>query len=303
MTIAFIHAHKSFLPGLGAYLRFFAARGIKTEVCFPHQAKLIQADLEWHFMGSQIRKNPQALTIHEYGSASTPPLRRVKDRLKKLINCRPDFRIFDSAYAQQQFGFSDQVPSAIRQSGLFADALSTAFEAMEKKYDFIYVGTVAPERRMSALFTLFRSGRLRNQSLLILSQNYAYWQAKCRDSANIHFQGPVPWDQVYSYVRKARYAINFVPDIPPFSHQPSSKFLDYVACRVPVITTDYAWVREFQGSYGGRFYYLTPDLRNWDWESVLRYDFAFPDLKEWTWENQITRSGILEFLRSKGLEA
>jgi hypothetical protein len=300
MTIAFIHSHKSFLPGLGAYLRFFGARGITTKICYPQQAGASQADVEWHFMGAQLSRNPRVLTVHEYASASTPPLRQLKDQLKKRINCRPDYRIFDSEYARDQFGFSDRVPCGIRKSGVLAGSVLSPIDPVEKNVDFIYVGTVARERQLKALFTPFKTGRLQNKSLLVLSRNYGYWQSKCRGCANIYFQGPVAWDQVYKYISQARYAINFVPNTPPFNHQPSSKLLDYAACGVPVVTTDYPWIRQFQAGFGGRFFYLAPDMGNLGWDAVTGFDFAFPDLTTWTWENQISSSGILDFLRSRG---
>jgi glycosyltransferase involved in cell wall biosynthesis len=299
MNIAFIHPHKSFLPGIGAYCQYFSARGIKTEVCFPEHRNQISADVEWYFMGSQIRRNKKALTIHEYASASTPPFEKAKDRLKKMINCKPDYRIFDSEYAQKQFGFLDQIPSGIRQSGVYA----SAWRGQDKPsatYDFIYVGSLEKERRLEKLFSAFSIGDLKNRTLLILSKNYKSLQVKFQDSTNIRFRGPVDPSEVYSAVRQAKYALNFVPNIRPFSEQPSSKLLDYAACEIPVVTTDYPWVRRFQAEFGGRYFFLNPDLSNFRWEPIAAFAYEFPRLDQWTWECQIRNSGILAFLKDHG---
>ena len=90
-----------------------------------------------------------------------------------------------------------------------------------------------------------------------------------------------------------------MPDITPFSKQVSAKFLDYAACGIPVISSDYQWIKEFENSYGGRYFYLLPDLSNLTWEHIKAFSYAAPDLREWTWEKQIEKSGITSFLQKR----
>jgi hypothetical protein len=81
--------------------------------------------------------------------------------------------------------------------------------------------------------------------------------------------------------------------------QTSAKFIDYAACQMPIVTSDYAWVRHFQNNYGGSFFYLQPDLKNFTWENVNGFSYAPPDLSSWTYEKQLINSGVLGFLASK----
>ena len=73
MTIAFVHSHRALLPELDAYKTFFENRGVHTVIIDAADTGKTDAAVEWHFMGTHRKKNPSALTIHEYGSASVPP--------------------------------------------------------------------------------------------------------------------------------------------------------------------------------------------------------------------------------------
>ena len=64
--------------------------------------------------------------------------------------------------------------------------------------------------------------------------------------ANIHFAGPVLHEDVPKYISKAKFAINFMVDEEPFNQQTSTKMIEYAALKIPVVTTDYAWARNFQ---------------------------------------------------------
>jgi glycosyltransferase involved in cell wall biosynthesis len=299
MTIAFVHPYKSFLPGLSAYQLYFTARGIKTAVYMSADTGLINADVEWHFMGRHTKRKKGVLTIHEYASVSIPPLGPVKDRIKKIINCKPDYRIFGNPYAQEQFGFKDGIPSGIRQTGVYQQDVGNKNRDPEKQYDFIYVGSVSRERKLEKLFFLFTKGPLRERTILVLSKDYDQLQDAYRESPNIRFLGPVKMTDVYGYIRRARYAINFSPDLPVYSRQPASKLLDYAACQVPILSSDNPWVRGFETEFGGSFFYLSPDLSNANWELISRFPYRFPDLSTWTWEKQIAHSGVLELLETR----
>ena len=41
------------------------------------------ADVEWYFMGTQVRRRKNAVVIHEYASASVPPFAAFKSVVKK----------------------------------------------------------------------------------------------------------------------------------------------------------------------------------------------------------------------------
>lgn len=298
MTIAFIHNDRAFLPEMEAYVSFFSAYpGITTIVRKQTALPRPPADVEWYFMGTHVRRKKNIIVVHEYASASMPPFAALKNVIKKNINCLPDYRIFYSEYVAGQFNFDDGIPHGLRGHGIRNG--EPVSKKSGKRYDFIYAGSIDARRGVDVLLECFTTGNLKDRTLLVLSKDYAQTAMRFSAHKNIFFKGPVPYREVYSYIDQCRYAINFMPDIKPFNKQVSAKFLDYAACSIPVITSQYEWIREFERAYGGRYFYLQPDLSNFTWECINSFSYAAPDLREWTWEKQIERSGIISFLEKR----
>ena len=93
-----------------------------------------------------------------------------------------------------------------------------------------------------------------------------------------HVTGRVPHGQVPTLLRRARYGLNLVPDQLPYSQQTSTKLIEYCAAGLPVVSTDYDWVRAFEARHGARFAYLpipdmagcvVPDVSTLAWPRVL----------------------------------
>jgi glycosyltransferase involved in cell wall biosynthesis len=298
MTICFIHPHKAFLPEVAAYTGFFSRHGITTQVIKPEAARHTHCDVEWHFMGHHTRRNPRAITIHEYASASVPPFSTLKNTVKKIINARPDYRLFNNHYVLEQFHWRDGVPFGIRQYGI-PSGTAHLLPNQPKQYDFVYVGTLDKSRRPEILLDRFTQGDLAGHSLLVISGNYQHISATYAGARNILFTGPIPYNEMYAHIQQARFGINYMPDVAPYNRQTSYKFIDYAACRLPIVTSDYKWVRDFQQQFGGRYFYLDAALSNLSWKNVTGFDYAPPQLHSWTWEMQLRQSGVLDFLEGK----
>ena len=305
MLIAFVHTGKAFLPGMTAYSDYFSRLGVNTSIVLRKNLKDLRPDVEWHFMGVHSRKTVQgSIVIHEYASASTPPFANLKNKSKRLVNIKPDFRIFLNEYVKQKLGFHDSVPHGYRDLGL-NDKFLTApieFSGVEKKYDFIYAGATTGDAHFRKMLDHF-SQSLKERSLLILSKNYDRLSKLYETKSNIVFAGPVAQSDVPAYISSARFAINSRPNVEPYNRQTSTKLLEYAACKIPVITSNLAWVHQFQQEYGGRYFYLKDDLTNFTWDNINQFDYAFPDVHEFTWDYQIKKSGVLDFLSEKFPEA
>jgi len=297
MTIVFIHGHSSFLPEIEAYRSYFEKIGIGTEVMTKSewQQSARAFDVEWFMMGTDVSKRTSALRIHEYASASTPPLRQIKDGLKRAFNTRPDIRIFQNEYVKTQLGFADDIPYRFRDMGTDTAVLNTD---EEKVYDLIYIGTVRPGGLMNTFISRFRR-QCPGKALLVLGSGYEALAKKYARAANIEFRGPVPRKEVASCLNRSRFALNLVQDWEPFSRQTSTKFLEYLQQRIPVITSDYPWVREFQARHGGAWYYLDKDLSNLNWQAIETFSYGFPPMQYWSWENRIRESGIIDLILEK----
>lgn len=298
MTILFIIGGNALLPEIEAYVSFFSQYpSVITKVAFAKSKHQAPADVEWHFMGMHKQRNNKAVTIHEYASASTPPFATLKNRLKKAFNCLPDYRLFFSEYVKEQFNFRDNIPFGFRGHGIIEHAGIQTDE--NKKYDFIYVGSVDKHRNLSALFNCFATGNMQGKTLLVLSKNFQSIAEGLTLNHNIIFKGPVPYSDVYKYIRQSKFAINFIPDISPYNQQVSAKFIDYAACGARIISTDYSWIRNFQKNNGGKYFFLTSKMENFSWNNINNFQYVRPELKHYTWENQIVKSGVLDFLQNR----
>jgi glycosyltransferase involved in cell wall biosynthesis len=299
MIIAFVHNNKAFLPEMDAYSRFFARHEVQCEVVSKNELGLVHRHIEWWMMGTDLSKPKEGIyKIHEYCSSSVPPWRRWKNKWKSFFNAQPDFRLFLNEYVRKAFDFHDRIPFGYRNMGVPGQWLTAEFSG-EKEYDFVYTGDLSPIRHPERLLNCFSTGALKAHSLLVISTGYEALQALYHDFHNIVFMGPLPYNSMDSYIQKARFGINYMIDIEPFSRQTSTKLLEYAALGLAVVSTRYKWVEQFQQHYGGDFFFLEPDLSNFTWENVNSFVYKQPDLTNWTWERQIRTSGVLEFLQSK----
>ncbi len=299
MRIAFVHSGHSFLPEIKAYKDFFAARNIETVVTDKVSVATVDCNVEWHFMGHHFKRNQSdRILIHEYTSCSVPPLAGWKNMAKKFLNCKPDYRLFLNNWVKNKFGFADDITSGIRDMGV-TEYFFQASESEMKEFDFIYTGDTSAPRKLKRLLDYFTTGNMKQQSFLILSHHYNLLAESLKPYKNIRFAGPVPHKDVPRFLSKARFAINFIPDIEPFNEQTSTKVLEYCAAKIPVISTNYHWVNNFIEQQGASFFLLNDDLSNFTWENVCRFSYQFPDLSGMTWEKQILHSGIVEFLQTK----
>ncbi len=299
MRIVFIHAQTAFLPEIPAYQNYFEALGIETRVCRTGEEQFSGADVYWYFMGLHAKRAPRGIVvIHEYASASTGPFRILKDRLKRRLNARPDFRIYLNAYVRERLGFRDQTPFGFRDMGV-SDRFLKAPKSRVQTFDFVYAGSLDPRRNIRWLLKPFYEGALRDRSILLIGADDQELALRMKPYPNIHFVGPVDHADVSDYLQMARYAINYIPDREPFNQQTSTKFLEYCALGMPVITTRYHWISAFQQEHGGAFFFLEEDCTNLFWEAVTKTIFSAPDLRGFRWEEKITGAKIVDFLRAR----
>lgn len=301
MKIAFIHNHQAFLPELAAYRLFFEKQNIETCISEYGEEKQSGADVYWYLMGFYPRAmHKNKLIIHEFSSASVPPWRKLKDFIKSRLTPRPQFRLYLNEYVREQMHIHDEVPFGYRDMGI-ADLFFQYPVPAEKEFDFIYSGNLAAQRKLDTLLKVFDRGALQNKTILLLGNDVDRIADGFRDCKNIFFQPAVSWEEVPAQLARARYAINYIPDEEPYNAQTSTKFLEYAAMKIPVISTNYFWISEFQERYGGNYFLLKDDLSNMTWDRITGFPFEFPKLDSWRWEERIKESGILDFLRQAGV--
>jgi glycosyltransferase involved in cell wall biosynthesis len=297
MKIAFIHNHRAFLPELAAYQRFFQKQNIDTCIAVYGEETNSDADVYWYLMGFFPRSfHKKKLIIHEYSSASVPPYRKLKDFIKCRFTPRPHFRLYLNEYVREQLNIHDEIPFGYRDMGI-SDTFFQQSGQATKEYDFIYSGNMSAHRNLDRLLEIFDKGSLQEHSILLLGDDEARLATTFGHCRNIFFQHAVPWEKVPAYLSRSKFALNYIPDEEPFNAQTPTKFLEYVAMKIPVITTNYFWISEFKERYGGNYFIIKDDLSNMEWEWINGFSYEFPNLETWQWEEKILNSGILDFLR------
>ena len=300
MIIAIVHEPKAYLPEVENYCRFFERYQVECIVVNKDDLGLQHRHVEWRLMGTDLTKPKEGiLKIHEYCSASVPPWRKLKNWSRSFFNTQPDFRLFLNEYVKNSFGFHDRIPAGFHNKAVPGDWMQTVGDPSKKQFDFVITGTCAPIHEPEKLLSCFSTGALAGKTLLVVGNRNPILEQLYHSFSNITFTGPVPHADIPGYLKQARFGINYVANKEPFSRQASVKLLEYAATGMPVITTRYAWVENFQKKYGGNYFSLDEDLGNFNWEQVNNFSYAQPNLDEWTWEKQLRKSGVLEFLQSR----
>lgn len=296
LRIAFFHSGKAFLPGIKAYTEYFSRKGIDC-ISVNKNSDTVDAKVHWHFMGSHFRKKtPGTFLIHEYASASVPPFNGLKDLIKNTFNTKPDLRVFLNKAVEQKLNFKDNVPAYYRDVGIYKIEKKYNPET-NKAYDFIFTGAVTKDMKFEKFLQLFVNGPFRDKNIFILGRTEAGLHKKFSQEKNIIIHPPVPANEVYDYLAKARFAVNYKPDIEPYNFQTSTKLLEYINYKIPVISTRNKWVEDFIEKSGAKIYLLNNDLSDIDFTAIENYKYNFPDMDNYNWDLQIEKSGLPEIIK------
>jgi glycosyltransferase involved in cell wall biosynthesis len=292
IKILFIRSESAFLPEVDAYLDYFnnieefkAYDSSKIKVY-----KLEDFDVIWEYKGiGGIKKNKDQILVHEYASLSTGSFAKLKNYIKSKFNSKPDLRIFLNVNVKEGFRFNDDVDFCFRDMGIEKQFILQS--AIQKEYDFVYVGSICKSRGMDKFLKVFTSQD--NGKLCLIGNVDDEIYKHYKDNGNLIFTGKVPYFEVPKIATKANYGINFIPDKYPFNIQTSTKLLEYLALGLKVVTTDYKWMRQFEHNHNCRFYKLDYKNLRFDKDSIEKHDFVTNFKPEvYLWEGIIERSEI-----------
>ncbi|MEI8030417.1 MAG: glycosyltransferase [Comamonadaceae bacterium] len=257
MLIHFVHTGDAYLPELQAYVEFVRAAGHQAQLHYQIDTVPSDAAVLWWLCGQVspelAQRYPAAFHIHEYASASVPPLAWLKDRVKRWHQATPNYRIFQNDWVRRRMGFNDAVPAELRDMGIASDFFDASPAAVEPEFDFVYLGEM---RRLRHFLPLFDALAQTGRRVLLIGQMPDDLRPRLQRHTNLSVTGRVPHNQVPAQLRRARYGLNLVPNQLPYTQQTSTKLLEYCAAGLRVLSTDYAWVREFEQQYPARFAYL-----------------------------------------------
>lgn len=238
MKIALVHTRKAYLPEVDIYKNYFTSLGYNLDI------KDLDDDLNcydvlWYFMGKEGKRyNNDQFIIHEYASLSTGRFSKLKDRIKKAILPKPDLRVFLSEELKKEMNFRDSVPFEIRDMGVDKQFFHNL--KSDKKYDIVYVGAIENRNLNVALDLLFSYQK--NIEILVVGEVTEEFKNKY---SQVTFTGKVDYSRVPKYISLAKSCLNWVPNIYPYNIQTSTKYIEYFAMGMPIISNRYKWVDNY----------------------------------------------------------
>lgn len=241
MKIVLVHSGKAFLPEMYAYQAYLEGKGhqVMVQTAEEAAAQAERPDLYYRFAGFlRHRLSPDVPEIHEYASASIGAFPRVKNLLKSVASARPVGRVFLNMFVKDQFHFPVSAPFLFRDMG----ANNAFFEqrgCADKIYDLVYAGSITGRAGVLDCITRLAgkglriglAGTVTEQELVII-----------RSQPLIDYVGRLPVADVPAFIARARFGLNYCPDIYPYNQQTSTKVIEYLAAGIGIVSNRYEWM-------------------------------------------------------------
>ncbi|MHA6608497.1 glycosyltransferase [Photobacterium damselae] len=267
MKIYFVKNKNAFLPEVDAYLNFFKNNNMDAEVVGNGDIVSV-GNIVWYFMGTNLKRKKNTYVIHEYASLSVGALPKLKNKIKKLINCKPDLRVFLNEHIRDELNFNDDVPYLIRDM-----AVSEEFKDLKqnKIYDYVYCGKIDNDRKLDSILEQFKQRM--DKTILVIGNVPDSYMKRFSGLNNITFVGCLPYSKVPFYLNQAKIGINIINNTYPYSIQTSTKILEYLACGLFIYTTRTSWCEEFEKKNNLKFKYIDSDKI--DFNSKFDFDYNY----------------------------
>ncbi|WP_286741009.1 glycosyl transferase [Psychrobacter sp. UBA3068] len=236
------------------------------------------------------KKKGRAKEIHEYQSLSTPPYAKLKNFGKKLINNKPNGRIFLNNFVHEHLFFEDKIPFIYRDMGVDENLFQKPNENPD--YDIVYCGSVSGRNGLiETLLNLAKSYKVLVVGKLTIEDR------DLLNSENITLIGAVNRELLPEIYRNARFGLNYTPDIYPYNIQTSTKTLEYLASGLKVISNRYEWAEYFFKNINYQPFWLSCDttLDITKFENLNSFNYSV--MKDYSWENILSHSNFEGFLR------
>lgn len=249
-------------------------------------------DINIYFMGTLPfwkKKEGRAIEVHEYQSLSTPPYAHFKNFTKKIVNKRPNGRIFLNEFVHRDLSFSDNIPYIYRDMGVDEALFQSPSE--NPLYDIVYCGSIAG--RNGLIEVLRRLAR--NYKVVVVGQ-VSDLESSLLKHENITILGRVKRKDLPEIYRDSRFGLNFTPDTYPYNIQTSTKTLEYLASGLQVISNKYFWAERFFNELGFEPIWLNGNNVS---EIVIKSKNVsnIETMKKFSWSNVLDKSNLDSFLR------
>lgn len=251
-AMIFVHEGKAAYPDVRACMDYFSDR-FEVREATPEQA-LAMPDVGraicWHMMGLYPRRLPCALTIHDYRSLSVGRGRRVKDLVKRLVNARPDIRIFQNEAIRRALGFQINTSSLYLPMGVPSDFVASRTLVVPTSTDFIYIGSMLAERRCERMIDSFLKHFGETRQFELYGPPNPELEARYYGRDNIRFRGMIAQADLPHALKGARVGVNFFPNHYPHVLQTPTKLLEYGALGMRILCNEHPQSRLTAQQYG-----------------------------------------------------
>ena len=300
MNIKIITNTQSYIPEAYAYNNFFRSFGLKSDLMNIDQKIDNNTDLLIKFMGFEprIKKySKNIVMIHEYTSLSTPPYAKLKDKLKFLLNSKPDGRIYLNSVIKYYFGFNNKTKYIFRDMGVdkgFFDIGKKNLESVKskKEFDLVYCGSI---NQRSGLVDCLINLLKMEFKILLIGEITNDINNVLKEFKNIQITGKLKRNEIPSYYLNAKCGLNFTPNQHPFNFQTSTKTLEYCASNLGVLSSKYFWSENFIKSRFGKFLWIE-DLKSKD--QLYNFDFIVPKVEDLEWNYLLNNIKFINFIKS-----
>lgn len=243
------------------------------------------------FMGIDYDKFiSNQIVIHDYASVSTYPLPKIKNKIKKLVNKKPNGRIFLNETVKLEMNFNDNLPYIYRDMGIDNNFFN--LPQIPKIFDIIYSGSFK-----NRLGLIKRIEELAKKGLNIaLIGNISNKQIKLVSKfSNIKIFGVLPRYDLYEIYAQSKIGLNFYPNIYPFNFQTSTKVLEYMASGLGILSNSYKWINYFEKKNDSNFLYYNESLSK---DQILNFNYRNGNLEKYEWDNLLSNIKFEKFIKS-----
>lgn len=251
-TVHFVHTGPAYMPELAAYEAHLARLGHRSRRHRDPASVPADADIVWwlcgHVSSAHAHRLRHSVQVHEYASASVGRWPAFKDRLKRWSQPSPHYRLFLNDWVRSRLGFTDGVPSALRDMGVPA-AFLHAQPLAPPEFDLVYLGEMGRLLECTSALQAIAQAGLR---LLLVGEVPPALQTLVQAWPQVQCSGQVPQAEVPAQLLRARAGLNLMPQRLPLTEQTSTKVLEYLAVGLPVLSQRYAWAERIAAEYPDR---------------------------------------------------
>lgn len=296
IKLLLLKTERAMLPEIEVYKSFLEKKNILVDIKSISEIneKIENYNIIWNFMGTDLKKySKNQYIIHDYRSASSRCFPKLRDKIKKIINIKPNIRIFLNKDLEKYYNFKDNIKTLNIDMGI-NDLFFKVDKKINKKYKFVYLGEINKRRESDKLLKWFIESEFKKENFLLIGPYDLEIYNKYNKYNNLIFLGKIKYKEVPEYLSLCEYAFNIIPNKFPFNFQTSTKLLEYLALNLKVISNKTDFVQKFLQENKNIDFITVNSYEIISKELLENFNFKFIDMKKYSWE-YILR-GKIEFI-------